>query len=40
MNKEELQEVLVELLENNEISIEQIKYIFAYLQGNGYNSNN
>ena len=38
MNKEELQEVLVELLENNEVSIEQMKHMLAYLQGNGYTS--
>jgi hypothetical protein len=33
---EELKEVLVELIENNELSNEQLKSVLNYLQGNGF----
>jgi hypothetical protein len=36
MNKEEMEEVLVELIENGELTEFQIKYMLTWIQGNGY----
>ena len=36
MNKEEMEEVLVELIENGELTEVQIKYMLTWIQGNGY----
>ena len=36
MNYEELQEALVEVIENDEVSANQMKWILEYIQGNGY----
>jgi len=36
MNYEELKETLVEVVENDELSIGQMKWILEYVQGNGY----
>ena len=32
----EVQEALVEVIENNELSISQMKWVLEYIQGNGY----
>ena len=36
MNKEEMEETLVELIENNELTEFQLNYILKWLSGNGY----
>ena len=36
MDKEEMEEVLVELIENGELTEFQIKYMLTWIQGNGY----
>ena len=36
MNKEEMEETLVELIENNELTEFQLDYILKWLSGNGY----
>jgi hypothetical protein len=36
MNKEEMEETLVELIENNELTKFQLDYILKWLSGNGY----
>ena len=36
MNKEEMEEVLVELIENGELTEFQTKYMLTWIQGNGY----
>ena len=36
MNKEEMEEILVELIENGELTEFQIKYMLTWIQGNGY----
>ena len=36
MSYEELQETLVEVIENDELSANQMKWILEYIQGNGY----
>ena len=36
MNKEEMEETLVELIENNELTEFQLDYILKLLSGNGY----
>ena len=36
MNYEELQEALVEVIENDELSANQMKWVLEYIQGNGY----
>jgi len=39
LTHEEKTELLVELLENNEVSTSQTNYILEFLQGNGYVEN-
>ena len=34
--REDLKETLVELIENDELSVSQMKWILEYIQGNGY----
>ena len=34
--KDELKETLVELIENDELSLSQMKWILEFIQGNGY----
>ncbi len=34
--KDELKETLVELIENDELSLSQMEWILEYIQGNGY----
>ena len=36
MNYKELQETIVEIIENDELSVSQMKWILEYIQGNGY----
>ena len=36
MNKEELEETLVEIIENEELTEFQLTYIFKWIQGNGF----
>ena len=36
MSYDELQETLVEVIENDELSANQMKWILEYIQGNGY----
>ena len=36
MNKEEMEETLVELIENEELTEFQLDYILKWIQGNGY----
>jgi len=36
MNREEMEEVLVELIENGELTEFQIKHMLTWIQGNGY----
>jgi len=36
MEYEELKETLVELTENDELTVTEIKSILTYIQGNGY----
>ena len=36
MNKEEMEETLVELIENEELTESQLEYILKWIQGNGY----
>ena len=38
MNKEELEETLVEVIENEELTEFQLEYIFKWIQGNGFSS--
>ena len=34
--RDELKETLVELIENDELSLSQMEWILEYIQGNGY----
>tara|TARA_R100001463_G_scaffold104022_2_gene158515 strand:+ start:556 stop:672 length:117 start_codon:yes stop_codon:yes gene_type:complete len=36
MNKEEMAETIVELIENEELTEFQLDYILKWIQGNGY----
>ena len=36
MNKEEMEETIVELIENEELTEFQLDYILKWIQGNGY----
>ena len=36
MNKEEMEETLVEVIENEELTEFQLEYILKWIQGNGY----
>jgi len=36
MNKEEMEAVLVELIENDELTEFQLRYMLTWIQGNGY----
>ena len=36
MNKEELAETIVEVIENEELTEFQLEYILKWIQGNGY----
>tara|TARA_R100000234_G_C4944484_1_gene154440 strand:- start:265 stop:381 length:117 start_codon:yes stop_codon:yes gene_type:complete len=36
MNKEEIAETIVELIENEELTEFQLDYILKWIQGNGY----
>ena len=34
--REDLKETLIELIENDQLSVTQMEYILKYVQGNGY----
>jgi len=36
MTNSEIKEILVELIENNELTVYQLDYILKWIQGNGY----
>ena len=38
MNKEEMEETLVEVIENEELTEFQLEYILKWIQGNGFSS--